>query len=75
MGHYYSEMRGLEPHEKLGDFLEEHKDKVFSLITDSGHMIKLKREEIQQILGERSRARQELDEIKSLFRRLSRSGF
>jgi hypothetical protein len=74
MGHYYSEMRGLEPHEKLEDFLKSSKAKQFTIKAGSKELT-LSRNDIEQILSERSRARGELEEIKSLFRRLSRSGF
>ena len=73
MGHYYSEMRGLEPHEKIEDFLsEQKKGATFTLTAESGEEITLTRLDIRQLLRERSAARQELAKVRSMFRKLSR---
>lgn len=71
MGHYWSEMRGLEPHEQLEDFLSKYKGDTFTLTAQSGKEITLTRQNIKQILRERSDARQHLEKIRSMFYDLS----
>ncbi len=72
MGHYYSEMRGFEPHELLENFLNENKGDVFTLKAVSGKEINFKRHDIRQILRERKIARDDLAEVRNLFHKLSR---
>ena len=72
MGHYYSEMRGFEPHERLQNFLKENEGDVFTLQAVGGEQINFKRQDIKQILSQRKFAMDNIAEIKSMFRRLSR---
>lgn len=72
MGHYYSEMRTPELHEKIVDFLSEHEGETLALSTKTGGELILRRTELRQLLRERANAREELASIKALFRRLSR---
>ena len=75
MGHYYSEMRSLTLSERLEDFLKENGDEAFGLLATAGgvtNSLPISRSDLQQLLNERRRALQDLNEIKALFRKLSR---
>lgn len=72
MGHYYSEMRAIEAHERLDDFLQAQKGKSFVLTSESGETLKLTRDDLRQVLRERSNALGDLAQVRALFRKLSR---
>jgi hypothetical protein len=72
MGHYYSEMRSLKPHERLEDFLTDNKGGSLTIRSESGEEITFTWNDIEQILRERSAALGEIIKIKALFRKLSK---
>lgn len=57
MGHYWSEMRDLEPDEKLQNFLSEENEGVsFTLTGPKGKKLLLTRREISKLLNQRALA-------------------
>lgn len=75
MGHSYAEMRKPTLSERLEDFFEENGDDAFALLATAGgatNSLSISRSDLQQLLNERRNARQDLSDIKILFRKLSR---
>ncbi len=72
MGHYYSEMRQDGLDEKLRDFLsEDNVGRDFTLVGPTGKKLYLTRDEIYQLVRERKSAMEELDEVRTMVRRLA----
>ena len=74
MGHYYSEMRTPETHERIEQLLKDFSKGDFILAPadkDKG-AIPLSRQELRGLCQELQNLRNDLTKIKSLFRRLSR---